>query len=316
MTRLLWVVFACVASGCSQHGRDAEIVGTLERDRLELTAEANEPIVEILAREGDAVAVGATLLKLSAVTAQARLDQAVAAVNVADRQLAQLINGPRAQEILEARAALDSALSAMNTASNDFNRVQDLVARSLLSEAELDAVRARRDGAVAQHKQASARLNLLVEGTRREAIEQAEAELKRARAALAEIQTSVARHTVIAPRAGRIEALPFKLGERPPAGSPVVVMLADGMPYARVYVPEPLRADYLPGRKVQLTVDGRDEVFAGVLRFVSAQAQFTPYYALTQEDRSRLSYLAEIDLPEPAATELPTGIPVQVTLQR
>jgi HlyD family secretion protein len=52
----------------------------------------------------------------------------------------------------------------------------------------------------------------------------------------------------------------------------------------------------------------------GVVRFVSAEAAFTPYYALTQEDRSRLSYLAEIDLEESAAAEVPTGMPVQVQL--
>jgi len=36
---------------------------------------------------------------------------------------------------------------------------------------------------------------------------------------------------------------------------------------------------------------------------------------LTQEDRSRLSFLAEIDLTEPEAQSLPTGIPVQVRLE-
>jgi hypothetical protein len=35
---------------------------------------------------------------------------------------------------------------------------------------------------------------------------------------------------------------------------------------------------------------------------------------LTQEDRSRLAYLAEIDLDESAAANVPTGMPVQVEL--
>jgi HlyD family secretion protein len=63
---------------------------------------------------------------------------------------------------------------------------------------------------------------------------------------------------------------------------------------------------------VQVSVDGTDRMYAGTVRFISAQAQFTPYYALTQEDRSRLSYLAEIDLTEPEARALPSGIPLQV----
>jgi HlyD family secretion protein len=49
------------------------------------------------------------------------------------------------------------------------------------------------------------------------------------------------------------------------------------------------------------------------VRYISAQAAFTPYFALTQKDRSHLSYLAEITLAGPAAAELPAGIPVEVT---
>jgi HlyD family secretion protein len=301
-------------SGCSRGDPDDIVVGTLERDRLELTAEADEPIVAIAVHEGDRVAAGTPLLRLSADTAQARLDQATAAANVADRKLAELIKGPRAQEITEARAALESAVSAERTAVSEHKRVSDLVARRLLSESELDQVRARRDSVIAEHKQANARLSLLLEGTRRESVEQAQAELQRARAALAETQTSVARYTVVAPRAGVVEALPYKLGERPPTGAPVVVMLADGTPYARVYIPESRRTQFMPGARVNVTVDGSERSYNGVARFVAAQAQFTPYYALTQDDRSRLSYLAEIDLPEAEANALPAGIPVQVSV--
>ena len=47
----------------------------------------------------------------------------------------------------------------------------------------------------------------------------------------------------------------------------------------------------------------------GTVRWVSADASFTPYFALTEHDRSRLSYLAEIDLP--GAAGLPSGVPLQ-----
>ena len=73
-----------------------------------------------------------------------------------------------------------------------------------------------------------------------------------------ELQTSAARYVVKAPRAGRVEAIPYKLGERPAAGTPLIVMLADGAPYARVYVPEPLRTQFLPGTRMRVRVDGRD----------------------------------------------------------
>jgi HlyD family secretion protein len=94
----------------------------------------------------------------------------------------------------------------------------------------------------------------------------------------------------------------------------VAVVLAEGMPYARVHIPEPLRASYVAGARVQLAIDGVAAPLGGTVRYVSAEASFTPYYSLTQEDRSRLSYLAEITVDDPAAADLPAGVPVQVTL--
>ena len=144
--------------------------------------------------------------------------------------------------------------------------------------------------------------------------EQARAAVERAKAALAELQLTAERYAVRAPRPGLVEALPFEIGERPPIGAPVAILLADGTPYARVHVPEPLRAAYVPGSTVAVHVDGVSEALTGKVRYVSAQASFTPYYALTQQDRGRLAYLAEITLEGAAAEKLPAGVPVQVRL--
>jgi HlyD family secretion protein len=51
------------------------------------------------------------------------------------------------------------------------------------------------------------------------------------------------------------------------------------------------------------------------VRFVSSQAAFTPYYALTQADRGHLAYLMEVELTDPAARTLPAGLPVAVRLE-
>jgi len=307
-------LFGLMGGGCSDGRNQHEVHGTLERDRLELVAESHERIIDIAVREGDRVAAGAELLRQEAGTMQPRLDQARASLAEAERRLADLVKGPREREIDEARAALAGAESSLATERREFARVRSLVERKLLSASNLDQSRARRDAAQATRDQAKARLGLLLEGTRLEQVREAEAAVDRARAALAELETSAARYVVIAPRAGWIEALPYKLGERPPAGSPVVVMLAEGTPYARVHVPETLRARFTAGSKVNVSIDGVDGLLDGTVRFISAEASFTPYYALTQKDRTRLSYLAEIALADPRAADLPVGVPVQVTL--
>lgn len=314
MNRTAVLLPLCLLLGACARERPQEVLGTVERDRLELIAESNERIVAIAVHEGDRVGAGAVLLQQEAGLAQPRVDQARAAQAVAQRRLADLEAGPRPGEIDEARAALAGAEGALRTDQAEYDRVQALVERKLLSASNLDQARARRDASLASRDAARARLALLREGTRAEQVAEARSAMEQATAALAEVETGAARYTIRAPRAGLVEALPYKLGERPPAGKPVAVLLADGEPYARVYVPEPLRAKFQAGAKVGVLADGVTGEIPGVVRYVSAEAAFTPYYSLTQKDRSRLAYLAEITLQGEAAKKLPAGLPVQVRM--
>jgi HlyD family secretion protein len=302
------------SAGCSRAYREGEVLGTLERDRLELVAESNERVVELPVPEGDRVPAGALLARQEAGTMEPRLQQSRASVVEAERRLEELVNGPRAREIDEARATLKGAEGELASERREFERVRELVGRKLLPDSDLDLASARRDAALAARDGARARLRLLNEGTRAEQLEQARAAVERAKAALAELELTAERYAVRAPRPGLVEALPFEIGERPPVGAPLAILLADGAPYARVHVPEPLRAAYTPGSTVEVHVDGVSEAMTGKVRYVSAQASFTPYYALTQQDRSRLAYLAEITLEGAAAEQLPAGVPVQVRL--
>jgi len=310
----LSVLVSLVLAACAGGNDQLQVLGTLERDRLELVAESNERLVELAVLEGDRVEPGAVLARQAAGTMEPRLAQAQATLVEAERRLGELVEGPRAREIDEARAALAGADSRLGTERREHERIRSLVERKLLSASDLDQARARRDAAQAARDEARARLRLLQEGTRPEQVGQAQAAVERARAALAELQVSAERYSVRAPRAGVIEALPYEVGERPPVGAPLVVMLADGAPYARVHVPEPLRVAYAAGTAVAVSVDGVAEPLPGTVRYVASQAAFTPYFALTQKDRSRLAFLAEISLDDADAAKLPAGVPVQVRL--
>ena len=296
-------------------GDDSRLLGTLERDRLELIAESQDPIVEVAVTEGDRVAPGQLLLRLDPAAVEARLTQSRAQVAQAERRLAELVSGPRREEILAARARLAGASARRDTESREFDRIEALVRSALLPPSALDRQRAVRDGAAADREAANEQLLQLERGTRREVLDQAQAALEQAQAGAAQLGIERARLDVTAPRAGIVDALPYKLGERPPRGAPVVVMLADGAPYARVFVPEPLRSQVASGTRARVFMDGSDRTWSARVRFISSDAAFTPYYALTERDRSRLSYLAEVELDEPQAGTLPTGIPVQVELE-
>jgi HlyD family secretion protein len=313
IARFAPLLLASLLAACGR-GAPEEILGTVERDRLELVAESNERIVEVAVREGEHVKAGALLLVQEAGTARPRIEQARAARDEAARRLADLVAGPRTRELEEARATLTGAQSTLATDQREYDRIRALVERKLLSASELDQALARRDASRSNRDAALARLGLLREGTRTEQVAEARAALVRAEAALAEEQTVADRYSVRAPRAGVVEALPYELGERPAAGRPVAILLADGAPYARVYVPEPLRTRYVAGARVRVQVDGEATAFAGTVRYISAEAAFTPYYSLTQRDRSRLAYLAEITLDDAGAAALPAGVPARISL--
>mgnify|MGYP000518509431 FL=1 len=93
----------------------------------------------------------------------------------------------------------------------------------------------------------------------------------------------------------------------------MAVVLAGKAPFARVYVPEPYRVKINIDDSLWVYVDGIDEPIEGRVTWIANEPAFTPYYALNQEERARLMYLAEVQLPDSAAA-LPSGVPAQVEM--
>lgn len=301
-----------VLAGCSTDESPFPLVGTLERDRIEITAEMWEFLMEVNVTEGQEVEEGQLLMRQDATRAQAQLDQAEAARARAERRLDELLRGPRSEAIEEQRARLGGADSRLNTDERELRRVADLVEQKLLSPSALDEAHARRDVSRAARDEARAALAELLEGTTIEELDQARAALSEADAVVAQRRISLDRLAIRAPRRGLIDVLPYERGDRPAAGAVVVVMLSDDAPYARVYVPEPVRALVLPGLVATITLDGVDRSYAGKVRTVASDPAFTPYFALTERDRSRLAFLAEVELTDEDARRLPVGLPVTV----
>ncbi|MGH9887752.1 MAG: hemolysin D, partial [bacterium] len=65
MQRLIRSLSVCLAlAACGTDPADLPSVGTLERDRIELVAESDEPIASFSVKEGDLVVEGQELLRL------------------------------------------------------------------------------------------------------------------------------------------------------------------------------------------------------------------------------------------------------------
>ena len=94
MIRGSWALVAVAALALAACGGDGDaLLGTLERDRVELVAEAQEPIVEVAVHEGDAVTAGQLLLRLDPAEVESRLAQARATADEAEQRMAEFVMG-------------------------------------------------------------------------------------------------------------------------------------------------------------------------------------------------------------------------------
>jgi HlyD family secretion protein len=307
MNRILLLVPVLLLAAC--HPAAPRALGTLEWDRITLPSPAAEKIIAIEVREGEAVTAGTVLVRLEASTTQSQLAAAAAEQRRSDAALAELKAGPRREEIARAQAALHAAEAQQVEAAAHLKRLQDLVAQKLVPQADVDRARATADSATAQVRSAQAALLELTRGTRGEQIAQGVAAAQAATAQTNAQRVLFDKLTLVAPRDGELDTLPSRLGDQAPVGAPRVVMLAGDAPYARVYVPEAMRATVKVGSQAQVHVEGNDRVWMGTVRMIRSDPTFTPYYALTGQDVSRLSYLAEVQLGADAR-DLPAGLPL------
>ena len=304
---------AMALAACDNEDKLNVIVGELASDRIELIAEVNEPIVEIRVAEGEAVAAGQLILRQDDTRAGARLREAEAAVGQARARLDELVRGPRQEQIDQARANLAGARRDIEFRRAQFQRTRDLLEKELASPEARDRAKAELDAAEANLDLRKAQLEELLAGTTVEELAQAEQALEQAEARRDSASVDVERHSLKAPVDGIFDTRLFEVGERPPAGQPVAVMLGGRQPYARTYIPERLRAQVRPGTRARVTVDGIETPIPGRVRWVAHEAAFTPYFALTERDRGRLTYLAKVDIDD-RQERLPDGVPVEVEL--
>jgi len=313
--RTLMILLATATlAACSRHDEDA-LPGTIERDRVELVADANESIVSLPLAEGATVKIGDVVVVQDRALSTAELDASRAQLAEAEARVEELKNGPRVTSIRAAAARRDAARAQRDDAVRERDRLTGLVARSLVSKSDADRQAAAANTAEANLNGAEADLRELQEGTRSEQLAQARQAADSARANLAGLETTSARLEVRSPIAGTIDSLPFHLGEKPARGATVAILLTTNAPFARVHVPTPIRAQVKIGTPATLRVDGVDRTFKGQVRFIASEAEFTPYYSLTAADRSRLSFLCEVVFDDAEAAKLPSGVPVDVTLE-
>jgi HlyD family secretion protein len=232
-------------------GRDAQwsAPGNTEWDRAAVLAEVSEPVTELLVAEGATVQAGQVLMRLDPRRTAAQLAAAQADEQRAGAQLLELRHGARQETIDSARAQLTRATSDAENARREYQRAVLLRKSNTIAQQDLERFDTAARVAEANAGSQRAQLQELLHGTRPEQLVQAEAALAGAQAQAQRWSLILERLEVRAPRAGRIDALPYRRGDQPPVGAALVSMLVGEQPYARVFIPEQRRAELRAGQR-------------------------------------------------------------------
>jgi HlyD family secretion protein len=221
MLKSIFFLTSAVAAlaGCNRSSAPPPLLGTLEWDRIAVPAEVSEPITQILVKEGDVVDAHQLLLTLDPRRTQAQLDAARrrrATPECRARRAApwRARRNNRRRRVLHCHARKRPRRMRVWCADRALRSVK----AQAQPQADLDNANAALRQADADANAARANLDELLHGTRPEDLAQGEAALAQAQASVAQLPVTLERLSVRAPRAGRVDALPFKLGDRPPQG--------------------------------------------------------------------------------------------------
>lgn len=311
--KLVILIFTLIFLNGCDNNKPGLALGTLERERIAHTATVSEVITALPIKAGNQVSKGTILVKLDDTIQKALLAKAQAQMQQAKANLEKVHKGAREEEVAAASAQVAGAKAALVKSEANYQRAKILIKKELASQATLDNALASRDENAAKLHNAQEKLLQLINGARIEDLQIAEAILATTIAVVDSEKKKLNDLTITAKRDGLLDNLPWNLGERVTQGSPVAIILAGTAPFARIYVPETYRVKIKVADKLTVHIDGLVTPITGTVRWISSEPAFTPYFALNQEERANLMYLAEVQLPDSAA-DLPMGIPAQVQM--
>ncbi len=322
-------------------GSESELVfsGTIETREIRVGSKAGGRVAEVLVREGDEVKAGQALVRLDVGELRAQFEQAEARVTQHEARLARLERGarpeekaqakaatetaranldavrnwPRPEEVAQARAAVAAAEAELNNLEATYGRAEKLRETGDISKQEYDSAKYRRDNARARLEADKKRLDLLLNGSRKEDIRAAEeryrqaveaerlvqagprieeiadarAQLEEARARAGQVRIQLDEGEVVSPAPAVVEVLSIRPGDLLTPNQTVARLLEKDQIWVRIYIPEPRLGLVKLGQKALIKVDTfRDRTFNGVIEQINSQGEFTPRNIQSRDERN------------------------------
>ncbi|MBK9139694.1 MAG: HlyD family efflux transporter periplasmic adaptor subunit [Verrucomicrobia bacterium] len=286
--------------------------GYLEAEFVHVGAPLAGRLVRLAVTRGQEVRAGDELFELERAAEAAAVAESEHRVAQARARLDNLRKGSRPSELAALRARLARAEANLKWAEADLVRRRQLARDTVLSAADLDLAQSQRDAEAAQVASLKAELETAELGAREDEIRAGEADLAAAAAALDRARWAFDNKVQSAPVAARVHDTLFREGEFVAAGVPVVSLLPPDNLKARFFVPQGEVAALKIGGSVALRADGLAAPVPATITYISTRAEYTPPVIYSRENRAKLVFMVEAQVPAAEAKTLRPGQPVDV----
>jgi len=296
-----------------QQGAELQLSGNVDIREVNLSFRVAGRLQQLLVDEGATVKAGQLLGRLDDQPQRNAVADAEAALAALKARQALYHQGYRAEDIAQAKAAVEVRQAALLDAQAALQRQQQLAGTGAAAVRALDDARSAHDQAQGQLESVRQQYQAMQKGYRQQEVAEADANVKRAQAQLDTARLQLADTVLKAPSDGLILTRAVEPGSMLGVGSTVLTLSLTQPVWIRAYVSEPQLGLVAPGRKLLVYRDGRSQPYDAVVGFVSPSAEFTPKTVETTDLRTAQVYRLRVIVSQPDAA-LRQGMPVTVKL--
>jgi multidrug efflux pump subunit AcrA (membrane-fusion protein) len=291
-TMLVCLVMAIMLSGCSSTSgssvdNNAQTIQNTEQksnvkyimagkidanDQANVASKISGRISQVLVEIGSKVNAGDTVIQLDTQDLQAQVDQAQAAVKVAQANLTNATSPTRPEQIAQDQASIDNATENYEVAKKNYERTKTLFDAQAATEEQLETAQQQITSAEAQQKTAQEVLNMHKNGATESSIDIYKAQAEQSEAALKIAQTSLSNATITAPISGTINAKSINVGEMASANATLLSISNSNALVVNAYVPADIVDQFKEGQDVVVKVSEVDNAeFQGKISVINAK---------------------------------------------
>ena len=249
------------------------MAGKIDTDnQVNVSSKISARVLDISVNVGSTVAQGDAVIKLDTQDLEAQVNQAQAAVNTANANLANAMNSTRPEQIAQAQGALDSAKATNDVAKKNYDRTKALVDVEAATEVQLETAQQQLTSAESGQKSAEEQLEMLKNGATETSIDVYKAQVQQAEEGLKTAQVALNNGTITAPISGKVTVKNINKGEMTSPGSTLVSISNPDALCVNAYVPLSIVKDLKEGQAVIIKVSEIEESeFEGTISVINSE---------------------------------------------